>query len=103
MWKNRLAQAGFTMADVKEALNRIEDLVCRVVPGLERLTSENAQLKNRIDELQEELEGLRKEESIRRQEIECLKRKRSEIRTRVERIRGRLASLEEPLVKDPAS
>jgi len=64
---------------------------------MKRLAEENAQLKKTIEGLQEELEGLRKQESIRHREIERLMQKRKEILTRINRIRERILSLEEPL------
>ncbi len=85
------------MSAVKDALDRLEENITRVVPEVKRLTEENAQLKNVIDELQEELEGLREDNSIRLREIESLRRKRKEIMTRVSRIRERIFSLEGPL------
>jgi predicted nucleic acid-binding Zn-ribbon protein len=61
---------------------------------MQDLTGENAELRERIDSLQEELEELRRESLAKGQNIENLMQERLEICSRVKRIRKNLSTLE---------
>ena len=78
-------------------LAQLEDHVNRVVACLKDLESENFRLKERIEQLVEELEELKREGLARDRHINNLKHERLEIRTRVKRIRENLAALGTPV------
>lgn len=86
---------------VQDQLLEIDRLVEQVVERYGTLREENAQLKIKLGELLEELEGLKRENQANRSEIESLNRERVEIGARVARIRENISILEQPLIGTP--
>lgn len=78
----------------ESALDRLEHYVSQITSRMQDLKGENAELRERIDSLQEELEELRRESLTKGQSIENFMQERLEIRSRVQRIRKNLSTLE---------
>ena len=78
----------------ENVLNRLEEYVNRAASRVHDLEGENAGLQKQIGSLQEELEELRRESLTKGRDIEHLKNERLELRSRVQRIRKNLTTLE---------
>lgn len=78
----------------ENVLDRLRDYVNRTASRVHDLEGENAELQEKIDGLQEELEELRRESLTKGRDIEHLKNERLELRSRVQRIRKNIATLE---------
>lgn len=80
----------------EDAFSRLEQTVEQAAELIKGLRAENASLKEEMLELRREFEALRTEQQRTSQRNETLEKERLKVRTRVERILGALAALEEP-------
>jgi len=78
----------------ENVLDRLRDYVNRTASRVHDLEGGNAELQEKIDGLQEELEELRRESLTKGRDIEHLKNERLELRSRVQRIRKNISTLE---------
>jgi cell division septum initiation protein DivIVA len=78
----------------ENVFDQLDEYVSQVASRLQDFEAENAELRKRIDDLQEELEGLKRESLAKGQDIENYKHERLELRSRVKRIRENIATLE---------
>lgn len=78
----------------QNVLDQLEDYVSRVASRLKDLKAENVELRKRINDLQEELEESKRESLAKGKDIENFMHERLELRSRVQRIRENIATLE---------
>jgi uncharacterized coiled-coil DUF342 family protein len=80
----------------KSPLEQLGAHVDRLIESFDLLERENAQLKQKLEVLLQQLEELREKDLETSQEIRSLRQERLEIRSRVERIREHVSNLEKP-------
>lgn len=78
-------------------LEKLEEVLGRFAGHYDLVCRENAQLKTKIHELLEEIEGYKQECDEAGRQLQRLKRQRAEIGKRVRRIREHISSLEQPM------
>ena len=78
----------------ENVFDQLDEYVSQVASQLQDFKAENAELRKRIGDLQEELEELKRKSLAKGQDIENYKHERLELRSRVKRIRESIATLE---------
>lgn len=81
----------------EEILARLEACLDRFLERARELQEENSELRRQIKTLEQELEELKRENSLQSEVVKKLKDDRLRIRSRVEKIEESLAALEKPL------
>lgn len=77
-----------------ERFSHLEDKLLRVVEGFKAVRKENETLRAENDKLKIEMEALRQNESSHNENLAHLQQEREELRERVEKALGLLATLE---------
>src|SRR5262245_50954901 len=77
-----------------ERFAHLEDKIYRVVEAFKTVRKESEALRAENQKLKSELDGLRQDELARNESVVQLQKEREELRERVERALGLLASLE---------
>lgn len=77
-------------------LDDLEKRVKQVVELLSSIQAENQNLRKEITELRQNLEEIRRDNSVRNQHIQQFRKDRLKIRSRVEKILAKVNALEQP-------